>query len=266
MKEVKNTSEYKRAKRKFDNEEYTQEEFDTALANMQIESLKNKMIPHRSMLVKELREAQKDKSGFSYLMDPMIYSSEASLQLFVKAVDEANLKSNDMTRDFKYTLRDQYNEMAEGQNEFDIAGLNDPFLEEVEMTVRDDQYFSDKSKQKETSTIKVLTLVQPLLADQYYSDLRTEYARLADKYTKPKRKDFNDQSDFQDANSKFYKSDNGKRYVADQTKFLNENTEPIEGWQNIRDSIQKQIKTAQSIIDSSNSSDVAVNQELKIKK
>ena len=103
MKEVKNTSEYKRAKRKFDNEEYTQEEFDTALANMQIESLKNKMIPHRSMLVKELREAQKDKSGFSYLMDPMIYSSESSLQLFVKAVDEANLKSNDMTRDFKYT-------------------------------------------------------------------------------------------------------------------------------------------------------------------
>lgn len=266
MKEVKNTSEYKRAKRKFDNEEYTQEEFDTALANMQIESLKNKMIPHRSMLVKELREAQKDKSGFSYLMDPMIYSSESALQLFVKAVDEANLKSNDMTREFKYILRDQYNEMAEGQNEFDIAGLNDPFLEEVEMTVRNDQYFSDKSKQKETSTIKVLTLVQPLLADQYYSDLRTEYARLADKYTKPKRKDFNDQSDFQDANSKFYKSDNGKRYVEDQTKFLNENTEPIEGWQNIRDSIQKQIKTAQSIIDSSNSSDVAVNQELKIKK
>ena len=266
MKEVKNTTEYKRAKRKFDNKEYTQEEFDAAIANMQIESLKNKMIPNRSMLIKELREAQKDKSGFSYLMDPMIYSSESALQLFVKAVDEANLKSNDMTRDFKYTLRDQYNEMAEGQNEFDIAGLNDPFLEEVEMTVGDDQYFTDKSQQKETSTIKVLTLVQPLLADQYYSDIRTEYARLEDKYNKPKRKDFNDQSDLTDANSKFYKSDNGKRYVADQTKFLNNNTEPIEGWQDIRDSIQKQIKTAQSIIDSSNSTDVAANQELKIKK
>tara|TARA_R110001583_G_scaffold165600_2_gene318349 strand:+ start:8440 stop:12924 length:4485 start_codon:yes stop_codon:yes gene_type:complete len=266
MKEIKNTTEYKRAKRKFDNEEYTQEEFDAALANMQIESLKNKMIPHRSMLVKELREAQKDKSGFSYLMDPMIYSSESALQLFVKAVDEANLKSNDMTRDFKYILRDQYNEMAEGQNQFDIEGLNDPFLEEIEMTVRDDQYFSDKSQQKETSTIKVLTLVQPLLADQYYSDIRKEYARLAEQYNKPQRKDFNDQSDFKDANSKFYKSNNGKRYVADQAKFLNESTEPIEGWQDIRDSIQKQIKTAQSIIDSSNSTDVAVNQELKIKK
>ena len=69
-----------------------------------------------------------------------------------------------------------------------------------------------------------------------------------------------------DANFKFYKSDNGKRYVADQAKFLNENTEPVEGWQDIRDSIQKQIKTAQSIIDSSNSTDVAANQDLKIKK
>ena len=266
MKEVKNTTEYKRAKRKFDNKEYTQEGFDAAIANMQIESLKNKMIPHRSMLVKELREAQKDKSGFSYLMDPMIYSSESALQLFVKAVDEANLKSNDMTRDFKYDLKAQYDEFAEGQNEFDVAKLNEALLEEIEIETKDDKYFSDKSNQKENSTIKVLSLTQPLEVNRYYSDIRKEYAKLADKYNKPKREDFNDQADLQDAYDKFYKSSNGKNYVSDQAKFLKENTEPVEGWQDIRDNIQKQIKTAQSIIDSSNSTDVAANQDLKIKK
>ena len=266
MKEVVNTPEYKRLKKRFDNEGYTQDEFNAEIAKLQRETLKNKMIPNRSMLVKELREAQKDKSGFSYLMDPLIYSTESSLQLFAKAVDEANLKSNDMTRDFKYDLKNEYDEYAKDKGDFNVSDFNDPFLEEVEMTVRDDKYFTDKSKQKEVSTIKVLTLVQPLLADKYYSDIRTEYARLADKYNKPKRTDFNDQSDFKTANSKFYKSDSGKRYVAEQTTFLNENTEPIEGWEKIRDGIQLQIKTAQSIIDSTPSSNVATNQELKIKK
>jgi hypothetical protein len=266
MKEVKNTTEYKRAKKRFDNKEYTQEEFDGMIANMQIESLKNKMIPHRSMLVKELREAQKDKSGFSYLMDPMIYSSESALQLFVKAVDEANLKSNDMTREFKYKLKAQYEDMAEGQNESDVEGLNDPYLEEIEMEVGDDQYFSEKADQKETSTIKVLTLVQPILANTYYSDIREEYGRLSKVYNKPKRKDYDDQKDFQDATSKFYRSDSGRRYTTDMAKFLKANTEPIDGWEKIRDGIQKQIKTAQSIIGDFTSTNVAADQELKIKK
>jgi hypothetical protein len=54
--------------------------FDAQL-KLNIQQLENKKIG-RETLIKELREAQKDKSAFSYLLDPIVYSSQASLQMF----------------------------------------------------------------------------------------------------------------------------------------------------------------------------------------
>ena len=255
--EVKRTSEFKKLEKDLNDKKIDQETYNKKLADLQIESIKNKMMTGRSALVKQLREAQKDKSGFSYLMDPMIYSSEASLQMFTKAVDEANIKSNDETLDFKYGLKEKYDKMAAGQNEADVETLNDPFLEEVTMDVRDND--------GQTKTIKVLSLVQPLAVDKYYSDQRAEYKRLAEKYNKPQRKDYNENEEYRTALSKWYNSKQGKNYTVDITVWLNENTEPVEGWQDIRASINQQIKTAQGIINKAASEEVKNMQAIKIK-
>ena len=50
-----------------------------------IDDIKNKKMHGRASLIKELKTAHKDKSGFSYLFDPIIYSSDAAILLFVKA-------------------------------------------------------------------------------------------------------------------------------------------------------------------------------------
>ena len=256
--EVKRTTEFKKLEKDLKNKKIDQDTYNKKLGDLQVESIKNKMMTGRSALVKQLREAQKDKSGFSYLMDPMIYSSEAALQMFTKAVDEANIKSNDETLNFKYLLKEKYDNMAAGQNEANVAKLNDPFLEEVSMDVQD--------KDGSTKTIKALSLVQPLEVDRYYSDQRKKYKEVGEKYNKPQRKDYDDNEDHKTALSKWYRSVDGRNYTVEVSKWLTENTEPVEGWQDIRESINKQIKTAESIMNKATSPEVKNMQALKIKK
>ena len=81
-----------------------------------------------------MRNAHKDKSAASYLFDPIVYSSEPLIQMFAKSVKEAEFRKNDMTLDFKYDLKQEYDLFSEGMSESDILpALNDDLLEEIEM-------------------------------------------------------------------------------------------------------------------------------------
>ena len=71
------------------------------------------------------------KDNAFYMLDPLIYSNDNAIQLFVKSVQEADLKKNDMTRIFKSKLSEQYNKFVEGMSESDVAKLNEDLLEEV---------------------------------------------------------------------------------------------------------------------------------------
>ena len=94
-----------------DRDVITEEEFRDKKVKLFIEQLKNKQLPNRGALIRILKNAHKDKSAFSYWFDPIIYSSDPAIQLFVKSVKQAVMKSNDMTLDFKYDLEEEYDEL-----------------------------------------------------------------------------------------------------------------------------------------------------------
>lgn len=68
-------------------------EWKRRVVELKIETLQNKKL-NRENLVAELTRAFKDKSGFSLYLDPIIYSSEANLQLFAKTLEESNFKAH----------------------------------------------------------------------------------------------------------------------------------------------------------------------------
>ena len=111
----------------------TAQQFDEQAKALTLEGFKNRQIPGRDKLIKDLTQAHRDKSGFSYLFDPIIYSSEPAIQLFAKSVKEATFKKNEMTLDFKYDLAREYDLFSEGLSESDVAGLNDSILETTQV-------------------------------------------------------------------------------------------------------------------------------------
>jgi len=261
-KELKRDPQYIELKKKRDNNTITQEKFEEAALKRNIELLKNKQILGRDDIIRAMRNAHKDKSAASYLFDPIMYSSEPLIQMFAKSVKAAEFRKNDMTLDFKYDLKKEYDEFAEGMNESDVAALNEDLLEEVEM----DQFnFETKEKTK----IKALSLVQPLLINKYNESQKEMYIELGDKYNKPKRKDYKSQQAYESAKIQWNKGSSKKRYDADVNAWLRENTEPIDGWKDKMSEINRQLSKAKKLkIEAENlgKAEAASMQDVKIRK
>ena len=218
--------------------EFTKEEFKLKKSKLYIEQLKQKDLKNYKDLVVELRAAHKDKSAASYYFDPIVYSSDRGIQLLVKAVQQANLESNDMTLDLKSKLAPIYERFAAGQNESNVEELNDPVLEVVEV-----------------NGMKRLALVNPIDSERYYKDLEEEKIRLGEQYGIPRKEDYT--NDKGEVNYASFKKDldswgnnesKGGRYYQKLSEWNQENTEPIPGWQKERDQIKKEIKIQASII------------------
>ncbi len=184
--QIRQTNEYQDLVQQRDNGAITDQQFNDQAKALTLEEFKNRQIPGRDKLIKDLTQAHRDKSGFSYLFDPIIYSSEPAIQLFAKSVKEATFKKNEMTLDFKYDLAREYDLFSEGLSESDVAGLNDSILE----TVLVPQY---DNKNNPIDPIEVLSLVNPILVDKFREDETAMYKKLGEKYNKPKRADYKDE-------------------------------------------------------------------------
>ena len=211
----------------------TEEEFTAKKVKLNVEQFKQKQLLNYKDLVSELTAAHKDKSAYSYYFDPIAYSSDRGIQLLVKAVQKANLESNDMTLDLKSKLAPAYEAMAEGKNESNVEKLNDPFLEEVTI-----------------NGMKRLGLVNPIDSEKYYSELEQEKKRLGEKHGIPKKEDYNeDYSLFQKALQRWGNTESkGGRYRLELLKWNQANTKPVPGWEKERDSIKAEMKTQSKII------------------
>ena len=233
-----NVQEYKKLKSLRDRDVITEEEFRDKKVKLFIEQLKNKQLPNRGALIRILKNAHKDKSAFSYWFDPIIYSSDPAIQLFVKSVKQAVMKSNDMTLDFKYDLKEEYDEFSQGKSDLDIENLNNDLLEEVTTYV----YDQDEGIRK---PVKVLSLVQPYLIDKMEKDQQEMYLRLAKKYDKPLRKDYKTKEEYQEELNKWSKNKTRiARYNSEVDQWVKENTEPVEGWREELSKINKEIALA----------------------
>jgi hypothetical protein len=210
----------------------TEEELTEKRLKLNVEQLKQKQLLNYGDLVKELTTAHKDKSGYSFYFDPIVYSSDRGIQLLVKAVQQANLEKNDLTLDLKSKLAPVYDEFAAGQSESNVEKLNDDLLEEVTI-----------------NGVKRLALVNPIDQERYYGDLRDYKKQLDEKYSKPKPADFNDDMElYKIEYGKWIESSKGRNYQRDIVTWNNDNSTPIEGWEKELKRVRDELKVQQSIL------------------
>ena len=214
----------------------------------------------RGDLIREMKHAHTDKSGYSYLFDPIIYSSEPVIQLFAKSVGAQNIEANDETLFFKGDLVSEYNEFTKGVNDFNVDKLNEDLIEEITI-----ETYNHKLKKNERKT--VLAFVNPVDQNKYYTEQLNSERKLAEKYNKPKREDYTDESLFLEARTKWFKTANGRNFLKESKKWVSENTEPVEDWKKERDAIQNRIKEAQNIKkDNKDNPAIVEEQDNKIKR
>ena len=247
--QIRQTNEYQDLVQQRDNGVITDQQFNDQAKALTLEEFKNRQIPGRDKLIKDLTQAHRDKSGFSYLFDPIIYSSEPAIQLFAKSVKEATFKKNEMTLDFKYDLAREYDLFSEGLSESDVAGLNDSILE----TVLVPQY---DNKNNPIDPIEVLSLVNPILVDKFREDETAMYKKLGEKYNKPKRADYKDEASFDQAMTDWNKTANKTKYYNEVAAWHKENTEAIPTYKEELAKINRQIAKAEK-------DKVAINKELR---
>jgi len=224
------TIEYVDLKKQYENGELSDIEFLDKQVELKIEQLKNKMIPNYGALVKQLRAAHKDKSAFSYMLDPLIYSNDNAIQLFVKSVQEADLKKNDMTRIFKSKLSAQYNEFVEGMSESNVAKVNEDLLEEV--TIRG---------------IKRLGIVNPIDQEKYYAARKKAIDKINITHGRPIQKEGQTEEDFKRDYKVWVNSTKFKRARYAEAKWDEKNSKPIKGWRDELKVLKNQITVAREL-------------------
>ena len=227
---VQSVPEFVELKRARKNKEISEAQFNERAKKLVIEALKNKYIANYSTLKRELETAHKDKGSFSYMLDPLIYSNDKAIQLFVKSIQDADLKKNDMTLEFKSKLSKEYNEFTKGMSDEDVARLNEDLLEVVTM-----------------HGMKRLSLVQPIDIDLYINN-RKKYAKeLIKKYGKPTKKEDQTEEDFINSLTTWARSEKGNAYQKAESEWHRQNSESIEGWRDELNAINKQIGDAKKI-------------------
>jgi len=226
------TIEYVELNKRYKDGEIDTIEFLDQQVLLKVEQLKNKMIPNYGSLVKQLRAAHKDKSAFSYMLDPLIYSNDNAIQLFVKSVQEADLKKNDMTRIFKSELSAQYNEFVEGMSESDVAKLNEDLLEEVTV-----------------NGVKRLGIVNPIDTEKYYAARRKSVLKIKATYGVPIIKDDQSPESFIEEYKTWIKTNQTsyKKARAAEAKWDKKNSKPIEGWKDELKVLNTQIAQAKEL-------------------
>ena len=227
---IKSSPEFVELNRARKNEEISEAQFNEKAKKLVIEALKIKYIANYSTLKKELETAHKDKGSFSYMLDPLIYSNDKAVQLFVKSIQDADLRKNDMTLEFKSKLSKEYNEFTKGMSDENVARLNEDLLEVVTM-----------------HGMKRLSLVQPIDIDLYINN-RKKYAKeLIKKYDKPVKKEEQTEEDFITDLTSWARSEKGEAYQKAESDWHRKNSESIEGWRDELNAINKQIGDAKKI-------------------
>ena len=229
----RSTTEYKDLQKRYRKGDLTDAEFLDKQVELKIEQLKGKMISGYGSLLKQLRAEHKDKSYASYLFDPLIYSSDASIQLFVKSVQDANLKTDDALRKFKGDLKEEYDLFTEGKSEFDIEKLNGDLLEEITMGGK-----------------KRLSLMQPIDVNRYEEERRKIKETLRKKYNAPGPMEGEtwESATVIDRWKVWRGSPTYTRYNTEVQNWVNKNTQAIKGAYDLKRNLDTQIKEADKLL------------------
>lgn len=194
------------------------------LMKLNVLQLKEQIIG-REAIIRELRETHQDASSFSMYADPLVYNSETNIQLFANAVKSELFDAHQKTIDTKYQLEPAFKKFRawKGVSE----DRPDKFYEDLFETV-------NIARKQEDGTIKmvpVLSFVQPYDMKRFQTAKTQAFEAAKKAHNYPK-----DNADLDD----FFKSADGRRYNAAVAKWYAENTEPIQGAQDIIDQMTRE--------------------------
>ncbi len=144
------------------------------LVKAKIETLKNKRVG-RKELINELTQAHTQKSFFSLMADPLVYSNENNLQLFVNAVRSARMNGNRRATDLIRESESVYKAIVafKGQ-ENNVAKLNEDVL---------------TTFVNPTNGVEVLAIVQEVDSKKWYDAFAETERKAKKKYGHPGSKD-----------------------------------------------------------------------------
>lgn len=181
----KRTPEYRELVRQLKAKEITSEEFNQAKIELNVKHLQARKIGRES-IIQELTESQKNKSWLSYMMDPIIYSSQPAIQLFASHVKAALYRAADKFRETKYELRDIYREYADSRPGLDVndAVFNEPILDVYTYEIIDWEE-TQRTGEHVTKKMNLLSFVQPYDVGKYYQAETDMLTALAKKYNRP---------------------------------------------------------------------------------
>jgi hypothetical protein len=231
---LKRDGKYKELKKKLKDKKITDAEFKKAIIDLNVEQLKNKIVG-RETLINELREAQIDKSSYSVYMDPIMYSSQISMQLFGSMVKSKLYQASDDVREIVDELAPFYEAMAAvkgtGINPVDF---NSDILETHTYYVLDPETGRRKP-------MDILTLVQQYDVTKFNSELYAMKRKLAEKYEKPKNVE-------RDEYLKWKRSAKGLAYERDVAQWYKTNTVLTEQGKKEFDKIGKKIEEVKALV------------------
>jgi hypothetical protein len=218
------------------------EEFDTAINDLAITQLEEKKT-NRESLIALLTKASKDKSGFSYWFDPLIYSNDNAIQLFTKAVKFALRGAENETRDFLLEMQGQYREFVEsaGLSENNVEKLNKQLLEEIVEYVRN----GDTGKFEPITRVSFL---QPYDIDKFKKNRKEAVEKASKKTNYYTLSDFETEEDFIDYKMELEETRVGgytaarKAFNAEMKPWYRMNTHPVEGAMEVAKAHEKKIK------------------------
>ena len=156
---------------------YNYEDYVTEALELKVKQMKRKLMD-TSQIEAELTEAQKNKSVFSHLLDPFIYSSQQTLQMFAKVIKEAIETARESTLDFMYKMDKVYTPFIESMGgDLNPEKIHEQFI----TTIKVPKFKPDGSKEY----IEVLAFRQLYDNDKFYKARAKFFSELAEKMDKP---------------------------------------------------------------------------------
>jgi len=187
-----------------------------ALVELNILQLKEKKIGTES-LIRELTETFKDTTVLSAFADPLVYSSENSIQLFAAAVKDALVKAHDATIEFKYELQPAFQKFrawktgSSGYGESNTAKFYEDIIEIITVS-----RLNHKTGKYEK--IRVLSFVQEYDIAKFSEEKEIAFKALREKHNYPK-----DYTELED----WFTTDDGRLYSSATVRWYDDNTVPI---------------------------------------
>ena len=192
------------------------QEWKRAVIELKIEKLQAKKL-NRDNIIKELTDAHTDKSAFALWLDPMVYSSEANLQMFALALNEGNFGANRKSLAVINEAAEYYREfkdyMGDDTNKAKFFG---DLIEVVEV----------KSRGVKGESLRQLALVQPTNTAGFYLEMQTFLQNLAKDTERP---DYDPESEKSKKEyQKWILSKKGRNYFRRKAAWFAENTVEVD--------------------------------------